>query len=641
MHHAVRSFVALLPILTLGCWELQDNSPDSVRVRLETTNRAPVAQDVVVALDEDTMVEFQLAATDPDGDSLAFIVVTAPTNGEVFMDDPALGRLRYRPAPNYFGQDRLSYLANDGQRDSNTATVHLAINAINDAPDSHTHFFKTNEDVELTDTLNGIDVDGDALSFDIVVLPEFGVIELIDATGSAFRYQPQENYFGIDAFSFRVSDGQATSAVYKAYIEIASINDAPTIAPATFQTSMYDALNSSLAAYDVDGDALTFAVTVQPAHGEVMIIDDNTGAFSYVPDGQFWGEDSFRVQVSDGLAASPIVKITVVIAPLPKIASTSLSAGPTGIPLAIRGTRFFDIQGPSFVRLGQRSLDEAIRWSDRELTITVPTDLEAGTYSLSVSTIEGESPATFYTVLPWIHKLTKTDAWPGEVLTIRGSAFGAVQGQVAIGTKLATVSSWSNTEVVVITPGGHKGLQPLIVQTFSGQISNRMNLTVKGSDVWILPQAPMAATGQSAVWSGVEMIVWGGFDGSRYLNVGSRYNPIHDSWTTISQEGAPSPRQFHNAVWTGTRMLVWGGDNGATQFSDGAMYDPFHDRWEPMAGGAPSARTMAQAVWTGQKMVVWGGFGVKVNSGTIGHLGDGGWFKYRRGGSCTLPAESS
>ena len=57
------------------------------------------------------------------------------------------------------------------------------------------------------------------------------------------------------------------------------------------------------------------------------------------------------------------------------------------------------------------------------------------------------------------------------------------------------------------------------------------------------------------------MIVWGG-DGTRLLNTGGRYNPSTDSWTATSTTNAPGARSSHTAVWTGSEMIVWGGVHG-------------------------------------------------------------------------------
>ena len=64
--------------------------------------------------------------------------------------------------------------------------------------------------------------------------------------------------------------------------------------------------------------------------------------------------------------------------------------------------------------------------------------------------------------------------------------------------------------------------------------------------------------GQAAIWTGSEMIVWGGHGTGCYLNTGGRYNPSTDSWTATSTTNAPSTRDARTAVWTGSEMIVWG-----------------------------------------------------------------------------------
>ena len=55
------------------------------------------------------------------------------------------------------------------------------------------------------------------------------------------------------------------------------------------------------------------------------------------------------------------------------------------------------------------------------------------------------------------------------------------------------------------------------------------------------------------------MIVWGGYASDATGNTGGRYNPSTDSWTATSTANAPDARLYHTAVWTGSEMIVWGG----------------------------------------------------------------------------------
>src|SRR6266513_3167356 len=91
--------------------------------------------------------------------------------------------------------------------------------------------------------------------------------------------------------------------------------------------------------------------------------------------------------------------------------------------------------------------------------------------------------------------------------------------------------------------------------------------------------APAARDWHTAVWTGSEMIVWGGGNDTNYLNTGGRYNPSTNSWTATSATNAPAARELHTAVWTGSEMIVWGGENASGFLDTGRRYDPATDTW--------------------------------------------------------------
>src|SRR4030095_10160894 len=70
---------------------------------------------------------------------------------------------------------------------------------------------------------------------------------------------------------------------------------------------------------------------------------------------------------------------------------------------------------------------------------------------------------------------------------------------------------------------------------------------------------PSARRNHTAVWTGSEMIIWGGDSDTGLFNTGGRYNPSTDTWTSTSTTNAPEPRYAHTAVWTGSEMIIWGG----------------------------------------------------------------------------------
>jgi N-acetylneuraminic acid mutarotase len=122
--------------------------------------------------------------------------------------------------------------------------------------------------------------------------------------------------------------------------------------------------------------------------------------------------------------------------------------------------------------------------------------------------------------------------------------------------------------------------------------------------------SPAARWNHTAVWTGTEMIVWGGYNGTADLSTGGRYDPAGDSWRATAKNGAnvPTPRTIHLAVWTGNVMVIWGGQDASGYVSTGARYGPSSDSWLPVSAvNAPAPRTGATGVWTGSEMVVWGG----------------------------------
>src|SRR5206468_816163 len=134
------------------------------------------------------------------------------------------------------------------------------------------------------------------------------------------------------------------------------------------------------------------------------------------------------------------------------------------------------------------------------------------------------------------------------------------------------------------------------------------------TDTWIATSttnAPATRVLHTAVWTGSEMIVWGGLNSNSYLSTGGRYDPNTDIWTATSTVSSPSARDHHTAVWTGSEMMIWGGffyDGIAHYLNTGGRYNPSTDAWTAVSNtNEPGARSEHTAVWTGSEMIVWGG----------------------------------
>ncbi|HKG12631.1 MAG TPA: Ig-like domain-containing protein [Pyrinomonadaceae bacterium] len=204
------------------------------------------------------------------------------------------------------------------------------------------------------------------------------------------------------------------------------------------------------------------------------------------------------------------------------------------------------------------------------------------------------------------------DAWTS--MSTVGSPLGSAYTAVWTGTQMVVWGGVSNPDGTMTAAGGRYD---------------------PSSDKWkpmSMMGAPDARQMHSAVWTGSEMVVWGGmqfFSGSN-LNTGGRYNPSTDSWRPVTTAGAPEARLYNSAVWTGSEMVVWGGyvyntDGTSYYLNTGGRYNPVSDSWQPTSlAGAPAARSRHRAVWTGSQVVVWGGRVPVTGTGTLNSVNTGG-----------------
>ena len=172
----------------------------------ETNNSVPVAQNGEYSFDEDNMITIYLSATDEDGDALSFMLQESPNNGTVTLSGIAA---TYYPNANYNGMDSFSFIADDGQDTSNSATINLIIHAVNDAP-----YLYAVPDAEINAgetfiyNLQAVDVDGDDLAYTAIITSGEGT-----ATLSNNVLTVQGNPNSILEINIIVSDGAATDQI--------------------------------------------------------------------------------------------------------------------------------------------------------------------------------------------------------------------------------------------------------------------------------------------------------------------------------------------------------------------------------------------------------------------------------------------
>jgi CSLREA domain-containing protein len=279
-----------------------DSDEADVNVTVIPVNDPPVAIPQGVFTDEDTPLNILLTGSDVDSASLNFIIVTPPAHGSLNPGGAGQNQT-YTPAANYNGPDSFTFKINDGSADSNTATVSITVNAVNDAPVANAQSVSTNEDTPLPITLTGSDIDSSTLTFSIVTPPAHGSFGA--TTAPNLTYTPDANYNGPDSFTFKINDGSADSNTATVSITVNPVNDAPTANSQSVSTNEDTPLPITLTGSDVEtaSGSLTFTITVSPSHG---VLSGSGANRTYTPAADYNGPDSFKFTVTDtGDGASP------------------------------------------------------------------------------------------------------------------------------------------------------------------------------------------------------------------------------------------------------------------------------------------------------------------------------------------------
>ncbi|KKW23876.1 MAG: Outer membrane adhesin-like protein [Candidatus Kaiserbacteria bacterium GW2011_GWA2_52_12] len=268
--------------------------------------------------------------TDTEGDPLTAIVEDDPANGTLTLD--ADGSFTYVPDADFNGTDTFTYRANDGAIDSGEAIVTIIINPVNDAPVAVADTYTVDEDAVLNvDAVSGVlandsDMDGDTITATLVDDVINGALTL-NADGS-FTYTPTTNYNGPDSFTYKTSDGTLDSNTVTVDITVDAVNDGPVAIDDAYDVLEDATLNVDAASgvlendTDIDtNDVLTVSAVngnsekvdtdVVLAHGTVHVNAD--GSFTYTPDADFNGTDSFTYTAFDQTTNSSAGTVTVTI----------------------------------------------------------------------------------------------------------------------------------------------------------------------------------------------------------------------------------------------------------------------------------------------------------------------------------------
>jgi len=227
---------------------------------------------------------------------------------------PSPGHLRVTVSPS---QVTVDYVATTGGTVNYSYTI--VANSGNHTPVADNQSVTTNEDTAKAITLTANDVDGDTLTYSIVMSPTHGTLS---GTLPNVTYTPVANYNGSDSFTFKANDGTADSNIATVSVTVNAVNDAPVSKTQSVTTNQDTAKAITLNATDVDGDTLTYSIVTSPTHGTLSGTLPNV---TYTPVANYNGSDSFTFKANDGTVDSNIATVSITVSPQPSNSNLALN----------------------------------------------------------------------------------------------------------------------------------------------------------------------------------------------------------------------------------------------------------------------------------------------------------------------------
>ena len=257
-----------------------------------------------------TPISGTVVAVDKSKHTLTYTKASDSCHGTVTVNSD--GTWTYAPKSGFIGCDSFKVKVSDGKGSTGVSTVGITVTK--PMPTVPDYNVTTNVDTKVAGKVVGSNFSGCRLCYTVTTAPVNGTVKLSSCTG-AWEYTPKSGFVGNDSFKVKVSDGYCSKAVSTVNITVVKPtpeNHAPTIPDYSKTTDENVVINDSVKGIDVDtGDTLTYAKASDPTHGSVTLNAD--GSYTYTPETDFVGTDSFKVTVSDGKggSATGTVNITV------------------------------------------------------------------------------------------------------------------------------------------------------------------------------------------------------------------------------------------------------------------------------------------------------------------------------------------
>ncbi|MEO1509624.1 MAG: Ig-like domain-containing protein, partial [Cyanobacteria bacterium J06633_23] len=457
----------------------------------EPTNTLPVAADDNGTVDEDSQITLDVLSndTDADNDSLSLVSVLPGNNGTTSIVG---NQVLYTPDAGFNGTDSFSYTVYDGKGGTDSATVNITVNPVDDAPVPTNTVPVANDDTATTDQntavqvqvlANDADADSDALS---VVSVSAGSNGSTSINNNQILYTPNADFFGTDSFTYDVSDGNGGTTT--ATVTVTVIEETPPVVTNSVPVANDDAVttgqNTAVQVQvltndsDADGDVLSVVSASAGGNGSTSIENNQV---LYTPNAGFFGTDSLTYDISDGNGGTDTATVTVTVT------QSDNSGGRVEDGLLSlytfdegSGSTVFDVSGVGNPLNLQIDTLTGISWGDGVLDINAPNLIASNQAATKLT--DGITQTQELTIEAWITPDNLTQRGPARIASLSANS---VNRNVTLGqdrddyqVRLRTTTTGNNGVGKTVSSSGAQAETKLSHVVYSRDADGLANLYV-------------------------------------------------------------------------------------------------------------------------------------------------------------------
>lgn len=283
-----------------------------ISITVSSVNDSPIATNQLITINEDQTTSGVLTGvTDVDHTNLTITLIQGASNGTFSLSSS--GSFNYTPNPNFFGTETILYAACDALGLCANGQLAISITSVEDLPQANSESIAVIEGNLLTGNVSANDSegDGDALSYSTFNTAQNGAFNF-NPNGS-FTYLPNSEFIGTETINYMVCDDNGNCASASLTIIVLTSNTAPLALSTTVATNEDEQINGTLmpSISDAEGGEFTFTTLQAPEHGNLQW--QNSGGYTFTPDNNFYGTDTFTYRVCDNGNLCDEASVTITI----------------------------------------------------------------------------------------------------------------------------------------------------------------------------------------------------------------------------------------------------------------------------------------------------------------------------------------